>query len=207
VVKASAAISIALIALSLVVTPGPNMIHLISRSISQGRCAGLISLLGVGIAFFMYLVALIAGIARYVTVIPSIYLGLKFVGAAYLLWLAWNAARPSGRSAFTQEYVPAEPPLKLLLTGLMTNALNPKTAIVYITILPQLLDSPNGNISLQILVLGLIQIFIALSGNAMIIATAGSLAGLLARHPAWLRAQRYIMALALTGLAIRIAIS
>lgn len=79
---------IALVALGLVLTPGPNMIYLVSRSITQGRRAGLVSLLGVAVGFLVYLTAASAGLATIFVEVPVAYTALKLAGAAYLLYLA-----------------------------------------------------------------------------------------------------------------------
>ncbi|WP_020573755.1 LysE family translocator [Actinopolymorpha alba] len=201
----NAAMGIALVALGLVLTPGPNMIYLVSRSVTQGRRAGLISLFGVAVGFFVYLLAATAGIATLFALVPAFYTALKLAGAGYLLWLAWKTVRPGGGSAFAPTPLPAHPPRKLFTMGLVTNLLNPKIAILYVSLLPQFVDPSRGHVGTQSLTLGLIQISIALSVNAAIVVTAGSIAAFLARRPTWLRVQRYVMGTVLAGLAIRIA--
>jgi threonine/homoserine/homoserine lactone efflux protein len=198
-------LGIAAVALGLVLTPGPNMIYLVSRSITQGRRAGLISLLGVAAGFFVYLVAATAGIATVFALVPTLYTTLKLAGAAYLLWLAWKAVRPGGQSAFAPRALPIDRPRRLFTMGLVTNLLNPKIAILYVSLLPQFVRPGQGHVAEQTLVLGLTQIAVALSLNALIVLSAGSIAGFLATRPAWLRAQRYIMGTVLAGLALRIA--
>jgi threonine/homoserine/homoserine lactone efflux protein len=198
-------LGIAAVALGLVLTPGPNMIYLVSRSITQGRRAGLISLLGVAAGFFVYLVAATAGIATVFAVVPTLYTTLKLAGAAYLLWLAWKAIRPGGQSAFAPRALPIDPPRRLFMMGLVTNLLNPKIAILYVSLLPQFVHSGRGHVAEQTLVLGLTQIAVALTLNALIVLSAGSIAGFLNKRPGWLRAQRYVMGTVLGGLAFRIA--
>src|SRR6186713_3712928 len=90
----------ALVALGLVLTPGPNMAYLISRSICQGRVAGLISLGGVALGFVFYMLCAAFGITAIVFAVPYAYDGLRLCGAVYLLWLAWQAVRPGGHSPF-----------------------------------------------------------------------------------------------------------
>src|SRR5215207_8814038 len=97
-VSMQAVAGIAVVALGLVLTPGPNMIYLVSRSITQGRAAGLISLLGVAAGFGVYLAAAVAGIAAVFAGVPLAYTALRVVGAGYLLFLAWQALRPGGTS-------------------------------------------------------------------------------------------------------------
>lgn len=201
----TAVVGIALVALGLVVTPGPNMIYLVSRSITQGRRAGLVSLLGVGAGFLVYLTAAVAGLTTIFTLVPWAYTLIKLGGAAYLLWLAWSAVRPGGGSPFAPKALPPDPPGRLFTMGMVTNLLNPKVAILYVSLLPQFIDIDRGGVALQSLVLGLVQISIALTVNGVIVLAAGTIAGFLSRRPAWLRAQRYLMGTVLAGLAVRIA--
>jgi threonine/homoserine/homoserine lactone efflux protein len=205
VIEGSALLGIAAVALGLVLTPGPNMIYLVSRSVTQGRRAGLISLTGVAAGFAVYLVAATAGIATIFALVPAVYTAIKLAGAAYLLWLAWRTVRPGGESVFAPRPFPEDPPRKLFTMGLVTNLLNPKIAILYVSLLPQFVDPARGHVATQSLTLGLTQIVIALSVNALIVLTAGSIAAFLARRPLWLRAQRYVMGTVLAGLALRVA--
>ncbi|WP_441246777.1 LysE family translocator [Kitasatospora sp. McL0602] len=197
---------IAVVALGMVMTPGPNMIYLVSRSISQGRRAGLISLSGVFVGFLVYLSAVLAGIATVFALVPEIYVGIKLAGAAYLLWLAWKAVRPGGRSAFTPTELDQDGPRKLFLMGLLTCLLNPKVAILYISLIPQFVDPARGHVGLQGLALGLTQIAVGVAGNSFFILTAGSVSGFFTRHPLWQRLHRYAMGTALAGFAVRIAV-
>ncbi|MGA5131713.1 LysE family translocator [Streptomyces olivoreticuli] len=196
---------IALVELGMVLTPGPNMIYLVSRSIAQGRRAGLVSLAGVALGFLVYLFAVSAGIATVFALVPEIYLTIKLAGAGYLLWLAWKAVRPGGRSAFGAQELAQEGPRRLFLMGFLTCLLNPKVAILYISLLPQFVDPERGHVGLQGLLLGLPQIAVGIAGNAFFIVTAGSVAGFFGRHPLWQRLHRYVMGTALAGFAVRIA--
>jgi threonine/homoserine/homoserine lactone efflux protein len=118
------------VALGIVLTPGPNMIYLVSRSITQGRRAGLISLCGVAVGFMVYLVATNLGLTVVFTEVPQVYMAVKLAGAVYLAWLACKALKPGGISVFTPEKVPDDSPRRLFTMGLTTNLLNPKIAIM-----------------------------------------------------------------------------
>jgi threonine/homoserine/homoserine lactone efflux protein len=118
---------IAAVALGLVLTPGPNMIYLVSRSITQGRRAGLVSLGGVAVGFCVYLVAVTAGIVAVFAVVPIAYTTIKLAGAGYLLWLAWKAVKPGGESVFAPGPLPPDTPRRLFTMGLVTCLLNPRS--------------------------------------------------------------------------------
>lgn len=200
-----AILAFALIALGMVLTPGPNMIYLISRSICQGRMAGLISLCGVALGFVFYLSAAALGITALVLAVPYAYDALRLAGACYLVWLAWQAVRPGGRSPFQVRQLPADSPRKLFLMGFLTNLLNPKIAMVYLSLLPQFVDPTGGSVFLQSIVLGFTQIAVSVSVNAVIAIAAGSIAVFLAGRPAWILAQRWLMGTVLGGLAVHMA--
>lgn len=203
-ITAGAGLGMAVVALGLVLTPGPNMIYLVSRSITQGRRAGLISLLGVAAGFVVYLAAAVAGIATLFSEVPAAYTVLRLAGAGYLLWLAWKTARRGGGSVFAPKALPPDGPARLFAMGFLTNLLNPKIAVLYVSLLPQFIDPDRGAVALQSLTLGAIQATIAVSGNAIIVLTAGTIAVFLARRPGWLRAQRYFMGTVLGALAVRL---
>src|SRR6201982_1265247 len=97
---ASALLGFALVSFGLVLTPGPNMIYLISRSITQGPAAGIVSLGGVALGFVFYMLCAACGITALLFAVPYAYDALRFAGATYLLWMAWQAVRPGGRSPF-----------------------------------------------------------------------------------------------------------
>ncbi|QNE18502.1 LysE family translocator [Kribbella qitaiheensis] len=204
-VSTEAFVGIALIELGLVIVPGPNMIYLVSRSVTQGRRAGLTSLAGVGVGFLAYLLAATAGLATLFALVPEIYVTLKLAGAAYLLWLAWNALRPGGSSAFTPHDLTPDRPRKLFGMGLLTCLLNPKIAILYISLLPQFVDPTRGHIGTQSLLLGLTQLAVGVLMNAIFVITAGSVATLFTRHPKWSKIHRYITGTALAVFAVKLA--
>ncbi|MDO6415195.1 LysE family translocator [Sphingomonas sp. BIUV-7] len=198
-------LAFAAIALGMVLTPGPNMVYLISRSICQGRTAGLISLGGVALGFVFYMLCAAFGITALVLAVPYAYDTIRIVGALYLLWLAWQAVRPGGRSPFQVRDLPEDGPRKLFLMGFLTNLLNPKIAVMYLSLLPQFIDPDRGSVLGQALVLGTVQIVISVFVNAMIAASAASIAVFLVRRPTFALVQRWVMGTVLAGLAVRMA--
>ncbi|WP_043731948.1 LysE family translocator [Kutzneria sp. 744] len=204
-VTLNAVLGVAAIELGLVLIPGPNMIYLVSRSVTQGRRAGLISLAGVACGFLVYLVAATAGVATIFALVPTVYTVLKLAGAAYLLWLAFQALRPGGKSVFAPRELPADRPGKLFTMGLVTNLLNPKIAVMYVSLLPQFVDPARGDVAAQSFTLGLVQITLAITVNGLIAMSAGSISRFLGDRPGWLKVQRYVMGTALGVMAVRIA--
>ena len=201
----SSQIAFSLVALGMVLTPGPNMIYLISRSICQGRAAGVISLGGVALGFVFYMVCAAMGITALIMAVPLAYDTLRIAGAAYLLYLAWNAVKPGGRSPFHVKDLPADSPRRLFTMGFLTNLLNPKAAVLYLSLLPQFIHPERGNVLAQSLVLCATQITISVAVNSLIVVMAGSVAAFLGSRPRWVQMQRWFMGTVLAGLAVRMA--
>ena len=109
----SSLLGFALISFGLVLTPGPNMIYLMSRSITQGPSAGIVSLGGVALGFVFYMLCAAFGITALLFAVPYAYDALRFAGAAYLLWMAWQAVKPGGRSPFQVKKLAVDSPRKL----------------------------------------------------------------------------------------------
>jgi len=202
----SSLLAFALVCLGMVLTPGPNMIYLISRSITQGPAAGIVSLGGVALGFLFYMLCAAFGITALLLAIPYAYDALRLAGAAYLLWLAWQAMKPGGRSPFQVRKLAVDSPQRLFAMGLVTNLLNPKIAMLYLALLPHFIDPAQGSVLVQSLVLGSIQTAISVSVNAVIALSAGAITLFLSTRPSWLLIQRYLMGTVLAGLAVRMAL-
>jgi threonine/homoserine/homoserine lactone efflux protein len=195
------AAGIALVALGLALTPGPNMLYLLSRSLSQGTGAGLLSLAGVGAGFAIWLGAAVAGLAAVLAAVPGAYTAVRVIGALYLLYLAWQNLRRQPRGLDTGNLEP-DPPRRLFTTGLLTNLLNPKIAVLYLSLLPQFVDPDRGSVALQSVALGAVQITVAMTVLGAFVLGAGRLAQVLNGRPGWLTGQKYFVAAVLAALAI-----
>lgn len=193
----------ALICLGMVLTPGPNMLYLVSRSICQGPVAGLVSLGGVALGFVVYVLLTAFGMTVLLFAVPFAYDLLRFAGALYLAWLAWRALKPGGRSPFQVRDLPQDSNRRLFLMGFVTSLLNPKVAVLYLSLLPQFIDPTRGSVFLQSLMLGFTQVAIAVTGNGLIALSAGSIALFLAGRPVWMVVQRWIVGTVLAALALR----
>ena len=198
----------AVAAFVLVITPGPNMIYLVSRSITQGKKAGFISLTGVIAGFMFHIVMASAGLTAILFAVPIAYSILKVVGVGYLLYLAWQAIGPTSRNIFEIKNNPQEDkPAKLFSIGFLTNVLNPKVAIFYISFFPQFIKPGYGSVMTQSLELGAIHIIICFSVQFIIIMMASKAALFFASKPSLIKLQKWFMASVLTSLALKMALT
>jgi threonine/homoserine/homoserine lactone efflux protein len=193
----------------LVLTPGPNLLYLISRTLCQGRAAGLVSLAGTASGFVVHILAAALGLSAVFLAVPVAYDAVRIAGAFYLLWLAWDAVRPSPAGGAGGPFAPARLPDaaagKLFRMGLLTSILNPKVALFYLALFPQFVDPAAGSVLAQSLVLGATQIVIAVVGDACFVLGAAGVAVWLARRPAWAAAQRWVLGAVFAGIAVRLA--
>ena len=195
----------AMATLVMVLTPGPNMIYCVSRTLCQGRSAGLVSLAGVQLGLVVHIITAAAGLTALLLAVPFAFNAIKIAGAAYLLWLAWQAVKPGGRSAFETRDLPIATNATLFRMGLITNLLNPKVAMFFLSIFPQFLHPERGSVLWQSLQLGVVQVAVSASANAMIIFAAAGITYFLQHRPLWASVQRYVMGSVLALLALRIA--
>lgn len=195
-----------LAALMLVITPGPNMIYLISRSITQGKGAGFISLAGIIAGFTFHVTMVSVGLTAVLFAVPFAYTTLKFLGIFYLLYLAFQAVNPKNQGIFaTKTDLKADKPAKLFSMGFLTSVLNPKIAVFYLSFFPQFIKPEYGNIFWQSIQLGLTQMCVSFSINFIIVLSAAQISVWFAKNPVWVKVQKWFMASVLTGLAIRMA--
>jgi threonine/homoserine/homoserine lactone efflux protein len=198
----------ALAAFVMVLTPGPNMIYLISRSLSQGKKAGLISLIGVVCGFLFHIIMVSFGLTAIFFAVPYAYMLVKFLGVGYLLYLAFKAVQPNGKNIFTTDKnLKEDKPFKLFNMGFLTNVLNPKMAFFYLSFFPQFIKPEHGSILGQSFQLGLTQILISFTVNFLIVMSAAKMANWFSENPFWVKIQKWFMASVLTALAVKMAVT
>lgn len=205
-VTGGAVVGMALVALGMVLIPGPNMVYLVSRSVSQGPRAGLVSLSGTFVGFLVYMTMANLGLAAVFLYVPALYTGVKLAGAAYLLYLAWRMLKPGGTSLFEPKELPRDSRWKLFRMGLVTNLLNPKAAIMYLALIPQFVDRSAGNVVAQGFLLGGVQITVSMIVNSIIVLLAGAISIFLRGRPTWLKWQRWVTGTLLGLVGIKLAI-
>ncbi|MFD2568301.1 LysE family translocator [Pseudotenacibaculum haliotis] len=197
----------ALAALIMVLSPGPNMIYLISRSLSQGKKAGIISLFGVMCGFLFHILMVSFGLTAIFFAIPYAFVAVKFLGVTYLLFLAYKSITSESKIFDPNTNLKKDGVLKLFNIGLLTNILNPKMAIFYLSFFPQFIKPEYGSIFGQSLQLGFVQIFISFTINFLIVISSARMAVWFAKKPLWVKIQKWFMASVLTGLAIKMALT
>src|SRR5215831_2249719 len=189
----------------LALTPGPNLLYLVSRTLCQGRRAGIVSLAGTSLGFSFHVLAAALGLSVIFIAVPLLYDLLRYAGAGYLLWLAWTAVRQRGAGMFASASLPEESPGRLFRVGLLTSVLNPKLALFYLALLPQFVDPSRGSVFAQSIVLGLIQIAIGVVSDLAFVLAAARIAGWLARHPVWSTVQRWVLGGVFAAIALKLA--
>ena len=195
-----------LASVALVLTPGPNLLYLISRTLCQGRMAGLVSLAGTTTGFIVHILAASLGLSAVFLAVPVAYDVLRWAGAAYLVYLAWDSVRAGSGGLFAPRTLPAAAPAKLFRMGLLTSILNPKVALFYLALFPQFVDPARGSVLTQSLVLGATQIVIAVIGDTLFVLAAALIARWLATRPLWAAVQRWVLSGVFVAIAAKLVL-
>ncbi len=180
------------------------MLYVISRALGKGNKAGLVSSLGIGAGTMVHLLLAVLGISALLKVSIVAFTILKIAGAGYLIYLGIQGFRKSDNSLFVKQETD-ENYSRMFWQAAMTNILNPKVAIFFITFLPQFVNPENGNVSLQITTLGLI---FNLSGITVLIVLSmfsGTFSEKLKNNSLWQKIQKWFTSSILILLGIRLA--
>ncbi len=191
--------------LALNASPGPDMLLIATRSAAQGWLAGLATYLGIALGAYCHAVALALGLSQLFLAIPTAYDVVRFAGAAYLIFLAWQALK-AGTRPRQNGVSPSELSfITLFRQGLLTNILNPKVALFFLALFPQFIDPMQGSVALQILTLATVLNISGLIVNGIVILLASKASSCLASDGRASRIARYLSALVFGGLAARLA--
>lgn len=137
------------------ITPGPDVLYIVGRSIGQGRRAGLVSVLGISTGCLFHVASAALGLSALMLAIPAAYDVVRYAGAAYLVWLGVRAIASTSSPLRIQR--PEAVPLgRVFRQGMLTNVFNPKVALFFLAFLPQFADPTRGPVPFQIAMLGLI---------------------------------------------------
>jgi threonine/homoserine/homoserine lactone efflux protein len=193
-------------ALVLLLTPGPAVFYIVTRSVEQGRRAGLLSVLGILLGTLFHIAAAALGISALLLSSAMAFNTLRYLGAAYLVYLGVRML--VGQSVPPERgTVPASTARQIVSQGVVINLLNPHTSVFFFAFLPQFVDPSKGGARSQILVLGIVFLAVAAMTDAAWAILTGSAGDWLKGSPRFTRIQRYITAGALIGLGAAAAVS
>ena len=193
-------------AIVLLVIPGPAVLYVVSQSVSRGRLAGIVSMLGVQAGALVHVAAAAAGLSALLVRSAAAFDAVKYAGAAYLVFL--GVRRLIGRDESEVEGVRRERSLRRLFgQGVIVNVLNPKTALFFFAFLPQFVDVARGSVALQIATLGVLFILLAMVSDGLYALAAGSAAGWVRGRPGLVRGERFASGGVLVGLGVLAAFS
>ena len=193
-------------ALVLLLIPGPAVLYITARSASQGRIAGLISVLAIETANFIQAVAAALGLSAILLSSALAFDVVKYLGAAYLIYLGVRKLMASEDAVETAGFK-RESLARIYWQGLAVNILNPKTAFFFLAFLPQFVDPARGNVTAQTLLLGAIFVGMAIITDSLYALLASSLAGRLAGNRGFQKGQRHFAGLVYVGLGITTALT
>ena len=195
-------------ALALIVIPGPAVLYILAQSVEHGRRAGVVSAAGVATGGLVHITAAAIGISALVVSSAVAFSIVKYVGAAYLIYLGIRRLLDR-RGADDEPGVPREAePWRIFRRGVLVNVLNPKTALFFLAFLPQFVDPGRGPVLAQILVLGALFVLLALLSDSLYALGAGALAAWVRRRRGVARdAGRYAAAAVYLGLGTATALA
>ena len=196
----------AVAAVTLLLIPGPAVLYIVSRSVGQGRAAGLASVCGIHVGSLLHVAAAALGLSALLVSSALAYDTVRYLGAAYLVWLGVQRllardedARPAGAAR--------EPLGRIFAQGVVVNVLNPKTALFFFAFLPQFVDAAAGAVPLQVAVLGATFVGLGLVTDSAYALLASTGAGFIRGRRRVARASRLVSGGVLVGLGVTTALA
>ena len=194
-------------AIAITLVPGPSMLYVASRSIVHGRTAGIWSAFGLATGLFVHTVSASLGLSAIFVYFPVIFFIIKYLGAAYLIFLGIQMLRTNSLTQQSRKSLPEQSPFRIYLQGVVTEILNPKTALFFLSFLPQFIDPQHGSSATQMLILGCILVFVALGADVLIALSGGSLSKSVIAQPILQKIQNWAAGTVLIALGLKLAVS
>ena len=157
----------------LALTPGPDMLYIATRSVAQGRGAGMVSALGVHTGVLVHTLAAALGLSALIAASATAFSLIKYAGAGYLIYLGLKTLASNAESLEIKVFGKSKL-RQIFVQGLITNLLNPKVILFFLAFLPQFVDPARGNVSLQLVSLGLLFVLVTLPIDAGVGLAGGS---------------------------------
>lgn len=188
------------------ITPGPDMIYCATRSVGQGKSAGVVSALGIGAGSLVHMTMAALGLSAVLMYSSTAFHAIKLIGAVYLVYLGLRMILTGRRSGVAQR-LPDAGLWRIFRQGVITNVLNPKVALFFLSFLPQFVHPDRGSVALQIITLGMIFNFTGTVVNALVGLLFGYVGSWLDSRPTFWRVQRWVSGSILATLGVSLALS
>jgi threonine/homoserine/homoserine lactone efflux protein len=200
-------------AVLLAVAPGPGMLYVLARSLAGGKREGVLSAFGTFLGGMVHVFAAALGISIVLAKSALAFAAVKYLGAVYLCFLGIRMIVDARKERGTVES-PAEPDLSQvrparnpLWQGIATEVLNPKTALFFLSFIPQFVNRESGHVFLQFVLLGTLSVFLNTSADLVVIVMAGPLGNLVRSSAVFRRRQRTVTGAIMIGLGTYLATS
>ncbi|WP_394826643.1 LysE family translocator [Pendulispora albinea] len=194
-------------ALVLFVIPGPAVLYTVTRSVDQGRGAGVASAAGVATGSLAHVLAAAVGLSALLVSSAAAFSIVKYVGAAYLIYLGIKKFREGPVAADDVKRAAPVPLREVYAQGVLVGVLNPKTALFFFAFLPQFVDPARGHVALQFSALGVLFAVMGFASDSIWALMAGSAARWLRGNAGFLRRQHYVAGTVYVGLGLATAVS
>lgn len=196
----------AVAALVLLLTPGPAVLYIVTRSIDQGRRAGLVSVLGVHVGTLAHIFAAAAGLSALLAASATAFGVVKYLGAAYLVYIGVRRLRDRESRIIREAGAPTRL-RRAFVDGVVVNVLNPKTGLFFLAFLPQFVTEARGHVGEQIVALGMVFVLLGAVTDSLYALTAGSAARWLRGQPRFLAGERWVTGGLYISLGVAAALS
>ncbi len=177
-------------AMLLFILPGPAVLYIVTRSLSQGRTAGLVSVAGIHVGSIVHVIAAAVGLSAVIAASSVGFSALRWLGAAYLIYLGIRTLFSHDDTFATGTAEPASY-RRIFGQGVVVNVLNPKVALFFLAFVPHFIDPSLGSTTLQVVVLGVIFVAAGVISDGIYALAAGTLGDRLSTRPRWRTASRY----------------
>jgi threonine/homoserine/homoserine lactone efflux protein len=189
----------------LAITPGPGIFYVLTRSLQGGRDHGIVSSLGTAIGGMVHVLAAALGLSAILTTSAFAFSIVKYVGAAYLVYLGLRTLLARDRAGHTIS-LPVTKPRRILFQGILTEVLNPKTALFFVAFIPQFIN-PDGSIVMQFILLGTISVLFNTIADVLVAVFAGPIGSTLRNNSYVRRGQQMFTGSTLIGLGVYVAVA
>ena len=192
---------------ALIIAPGPDMLYVITRGMTHGRKAGMLSAVGVICGILVHTTAAAFGLTLILQTSALAFLVIKYVGAVYLIYLGVRAWQDKSVFSLSGSSSVAVSSRRLFWQGVLSNVLNPKIAIFFLAFLPQFVDRESNLVTLQLVSLGLTFAFLGLCFLLVVGYSSGTIGRWLARRPQYAQSLQRLSGIILVGLGVRLALT